>query len=222
MTPRPAKSKPFPFPIAAVDLFCGAGGLTRGLLDAGIPVVAGYDIEEACKYAYEHNNAPATLRKRASPISMESSLPRHYPENYARILGRMCPLRPIFAVSAGAECTRGCEVGSLGRICAHRSRAGAGYRQHGERPRPSASQYFPRFSQDAGKTRDFTFARKRKTRSFIVRITVFRSIGVVSFLVASKFGPIKLIRPTHKPSRLPERLAGHRQTSRSRFRGDFR
>ena len=26
-----------------VDLFCGVGGLTRGLLDAGIPVVAGYD-----------------------------------------------------------------------------------------------------------------------------------------------------------------------------------
>jgi DNA (cytosine-5)-methyltransferase 1 len=43
----------------AVDLFCGAGGLTRGLLDAGIQVVAGYDIDEACRYPFEHNNTPA-------------------------------------------------------------------------------------------------------------------------------------------------------------------
>ncbi len=46
-------------PIVAVDLFCGAGGLTRGLLDAGIPVFAGYDIDATCKYAYEHNNKGA-------------------------------------------------------------------------------------------------------------------------------------------------------------------
>jgi DNA (cytosine-5)-methyltransferase 1 len=40
----------------AVDFFCGAGGLTRGLLDAGIDVVAGLDRDEACRRTYEHNN----------------------------------------------------------------------------------------------------------------------------------------------------------------------
>src|SRR5579859_8010321 len=40
----------------AIDLFCGAGGLTRGLLDAGVNVVAGYDSDEACRFPYEHNN----------------------------------------------------------------------------------------------------------------------------------------------------------------------
>jgi len=29
--------------IKAFDFFCGAGGLTRGLLDAGINVIAGFD-----------------------------------------------------------------------------------------------------------------------------------------------------------------------------------
>ena len=33
-------------PIVAVDLFCGVGGLTHGLQLAGIPVVAGFDIED--------------------------------------------------------------------------------------------------------------------------------------------------------------------------------
>ena len=32
----------------AVDLFCGAGGLTRGLLNAGVNVVLGIDSNEDC------------------------------------------------------------------------------------------------------------------------------------------------------------------------------
>lgn len=40
----------------ALDFFCGAGGLTRGLLDAGINVVAGFDSDDRCRDTYEHNN----------------------------------------------------------------------------------------------------------------------------------------------------------------------
>ena len=43
----------------AVDFFCGAGGLTRGLLDAGINVIAGIDKDEKCRETYESNNMPA-------------------------------------------------------------------------------------------------------------------------------------------------------------------
>lgn len=42
--------------IRAIDLFCGVGGLTHGLAQAGIEVVAGIDIDPACKYPYEANN----------------------------------------------------------------------------------------------------------------------------------------------------------------------
>ena len=42
--------------IVAVDLFCGAGGLTRGLLDAGIEVKKGYDIDSKLKNTFEKNN----------------------------------------------------------------------------------------------------------------------------------------------------------------------
>ncbi|WP_206610402.1 DNA cytosine methyltransferase [Actinomyces wuliandei] len=42
--------------IRAVDLFCGVGGLTHGLARAGIEVVAGVDIDPACRYPYEANN----------------------------------------------------------------------------------------------------------------------------------------------------------------------
>jgi len=42
--------------IKVVDLFCGIGGLTHGLFKEGLEVVAGYDIDEDCRYAYEANN----------------------------------------------------------------------------------------------------------------------------------------------------------------------
>ena len=40
----------------AFDFFCGAGGLTRGLLDSSIDVIAGFDSDERCRLTYEHNN----------------------------------------------------------------------------------------------------------------------------------------------------------------------
>ncbi len=43
-------------PTQIVDLFCGIGGLTRGLINSGLNVIAGYDIDPTCQYTYEHNN----------------------------------------------------------------------------------------------------------------------------------------------------------------------
>lgn len=43
--------------INAVDIFCGAGGLTHGLALAGINVTAGVEIDPTCRYPYEANNS---------------------------------------------------------------------------------------------------------------------------------------------------------------------
>jgi len=45
----------------AVDFFCGGGGTTRGLIDAGGYVVAGIDKEPSCRETYERNNINTTL-----------------------------------------------------------------------------------------------------------------------------------------------------------------
>jgi DNA (cytosine-5)-methyltransferase 1 len=42
--------------IRGFDFFCGAGGLTRGLCDSGIKVIAGFDSDEQCRLSYEKNN----------------------------------------------------------------------------------------------------------------------------------------------------------------------
>ena len=43
----------------AFDFFCGAGGLTRGLLDAGINVLCGVDNDSRLRGTYENNNQPS-------------------------------------------------------------------------------------------------------------------------------------------------------------------
>ena len=45
----------------SLDVFCGAGGLTRGFLNAGIRVLAGIDINAGSKRTYEENNRPAVF-----------------------------------------------------------------------------------------------------------------------------------------------------------------
>lgn len=42
--------------ITCVDLFCGLGGLTHGLVKGGVRVVAGVDIDPQCRFPYEQNN----------------------------------------------------------------------------------------------------------------------------------------------------------------------
>ena len=50
----------------AVDFYCGAGGTTRGLLDAGGYVIAGIEKEKNCLITYRRNNRNTTL-DRAEP-----------------------------------------------------------------------------------------------------------------------------------------------------------
>lgn len=52
-----------------VDLFCGVGGLTCGLKKAGLDVVAGYDIDEKCKYPYTHNNHSVFFNKNIEDVT---------------------------------------------------------------------------------------------------------------------------------------------------------
>ena len=42
--------------IGVIDLFCGIGGLSHGMFKEGFDIIAGFDIDDTCKYAYENNN----------------------------------------------------------------------------------------------------------------------------------------------------------------------
>lgn len=81
-------------PIQAIDLFCGVGGLTRGMIDAGIPVVAGFDIDETCRYAYEHNNSAQFYAKNISEVT-GAQINALYTPGVTRVLVGCAPCQPF-------------------------------------------------------------------------------------------------------------------------------
>lgn len=82
-------------PYAAIDLFCGVGGLTKGLEQAGINVVAGIDFEPSCQYAYEENNNSVFIQKDITDVT-PSELQALYPANVdIRILAGCAPCQPF-------------------------------------------------------------------------------------------------------------------------------
>jgi DNA (cytosine-5)-methyltransferase 1 len=89
--------------IAAADLFCGAGGLTRGMMDAGIQVVAGFDIDDACRYPYEKNNRPAVFEKRSIADITGKHLKAFYPAGAVRVLVGCAPCQPFSKYTQGLE-----------------------------------------------------------------------------------------------------------------------
>lgn len=68
-SPEGAVSKNSASKIAAVDLFCGVGGLTHGLEEAGVNVRLGVDIDPHCEFPYKANNNAKFLLESVSDIS---------------------------------------------------------------------------------------------------------------------------------------------------------
>lgn len=99
--------------ISAVDLFCGAGGLTRGLLDAGIPVLAGYDIDSSCEFAYEHNNPGSRfVAQSVADLSVED-LKKVFGSSKIRILAGCAPCQPFSKYTQGLDTREDAKWGLL-------------------------------------------------------------------------------------------------------------
>ena len=57
--------------IVGVDLFCGVGGLTHGLVRGGIEIAAGFDIDPDCRYPFESNNSAAFIERDIGDLRAE-------------------------------------------------------------------------------------------------------------------------------------------------------
>lgn len=81
--------------IQAVDIFCGAGGLTFGLKKAGIEVSHGIDIDESCRFAIESNN-PLTQFINQSVTELQScDVSAMFKEGNIRLLAGCAPCQPF-------------------------------------------------------------------------------------------------------------------------------
>lgn len=81
-------------PNSVIDLFCGVGGLTHGLQLSGLNVVAGFDIENSCRFAYESNNNARFVLRDITQVTGEE-LNNYFIPNTVKILVGCAPCQPF-------------------------------------------------------------------------------------------------------------------------------
>lgn len=84
---------------SAIDIFCGIGGLSYGLKEAGINVVAGVDIDEFCQFPYEKNVDAKFILKDVSTLHGEEIKERYWLNNEIKILAGCAPCQPFSTYS---------------------------------------------------------------------------------------------------------------------------
>ena len=98
VAPRLSKS-----PISAVDLFCGAGGLTHGLRRAGINVEAGIDLDLAAEHAYVQNNRGARFLGWDVSKTTSPSVAELFDTRKVRLLAGCAPCQPFSKLTNGDD-----------------------------------------------------------------------------------------------------------------------
>jgi DNA (cytosine-5)-methyltransferase 1 len=89
--------------IDAVDLFCGAGGLSYGLKKAGINVRVGVDLDPKCSFPYTENmNGAAFILEDVSKVSAQK-LVRYYHQNSFKLLAGCAPCQPFSTLRNGSD-----------------------------------------------------------------------------------------------------------------------
>lgn len=87
--------------ISAVDLFCGAGGLTYGLTAAGIRVAAGIDVDPQVAHAYAVNNPGSRFLCWDVGRKNYSSIGKLFAPNAFRLLAGCAPCQPFSKLTNG-------------------------------------------------------------------------------------------------------------------------
>jgi DNA (cytosine-5)-methyltransferase 1 len=177
--------------IKAVDLFCGAGGLTRGLVAAGIDVQLGVDLDPACEYPYAYNN-----KARFSLRSVQQLTPKEIVAAWGdadfTLLAGCAPCQPFSLYSQGKTD----ETDGRWNLLAEFQRLALK-----TKPTFVTMENVPRLAEQSVFT-DFVAALKAAKYHVCYQVVKSSDYGVPQqrerlVLLASKLGPIHLIPPTH-------------------------
>ena len=190
--PRAKSRKPITGSVA--DLFCGAGGLSHGFKLEGVEIAAGFDIDKKCKFPYETNNeAPfrAVDVSRICPNELNSEFLKDAP----RILVGCAPCQPFSNYSQGRGDGRWQLLEHFSRLI--------------EQTKPDivSVENVPRLQKYRNSEVFNSFVRRLRNDDYFVDwVTAYcPDYGIPQsrsrlVLVASRYGPPDVPKPTHDPS----------------------
>jgi DNA (cytosine-5)-methyltransferase 1 len=206
-----------------IDVFCGIGGLSHGLLRAGLHVAAGVDLDGSCGYAYRENNNAVFIKDDVGRVSsryLQDFYDRHDIGDHVTVLAGCAPCQPF-------------------------SRYTARYRKNGQtdqkwrllyafahkveklQPNIVVMENVPELARESVFA-DFVKSLRKFGYAVNYGLVYCPDYGVPQtrkrlILLASRFGELLLIKPTHTPENyrtvrdviggLPAILAGEQSAS---------
>lgn len=85
---------------AVVDVFCGIGGLSHGFIQENFKILAGVDVDESCKYAYEYNNNANYILEDICKLKSET-VNKIFNDVKIKILVGCAPCQPFSSYNTG-------------------------------------------------------------------------------------------------------------------------
>ena len=178
----------------AVDLFCGAGGLSYGMQAAGLDIVAGIDVDPACRHPFEANVSAPFHEQDITDVSV-NFVAALFPTTGPRVLAGCAPCQPFSTYTNGRRVgnREWALLDSFGTLVANLQPDVVTMENV---PRLTAHPVFDRFLsvlRDGGYQSTYNIVRCAaygvpQTRSRLV-------------LLASRRGRIDLVAPTHPDDR---------------------
>lgn len=200
--------------IACVDLFCGAGGLTHGFILEGLPVVAGIDIDPACRFPYEQNNGKAQFLERDISTLTTAELKGLFGDADETVLAGCAPCQPFSTYAQRYELD--IKDGKWGLLYQFARLA------EGTMPDVIMMENVPTVAKHEV-FHDFVDALKRLGYNIWFDVVDSSRYGVPQMrrrmvLLASKHGKIEIIEPMHKKPKTVRQAIGR---LRSLSAGEF-
>lgn len=189
--------------ISCVDLFCGAGGLTHGFVLEGLPVVAGIDLDPACRFPYEANNQAKFLERDISKVTVDE-LKGLFADADTTVLAGCAPCQPFSTYAQRYELDG--KDGKWGLLYEFARLA------EGARPDVITMENVPTVAKHAV-FHDFVDTLKRLGYEVWFDVVNSSQYGVPQLrrrmvLLASRHGEIKMIEPTHKQPKTVRQAIG--------------
>jgi DNA (cytosine-5)-methyltransferase 1 len=188
--------------IKVIDLFCGIGGLTHGLIKEGLDVVAGIDNDSTCKFGYEYNNRTRFIGEDILKVTAEQINDLFGAKNGTiRVLAGCAPCQPFSKLN-------------LKRVTKKQLQPLEKFAQLIEETQPDiVSMENVGGLADTGKYpifKNFIDTLERNGYNYKYEVVDVSEYGVPQrrkrlVLLASKLGEIELVKRTHKGKKVTVR-----------------
>ena len=186
----------YPLTPVAIDLFCGAGGLSYGMKQAGIKILAGIDIDPTCQHPFAVNVGADFHRRDVADLSVEFAASL-FGDNDLRVLAGCAPCQP-YSSYTNSSAVREDEWQLLSKF---------GELVEGLRPEVVTMENVPRLEKHSI-FKEFLAVLDAAEYQYTYDVVRCAEYGVPQtrrrlVLLASKLGEIKLVPPSHAQDQFP-------------------